>query len=425
MKKVKYLIIGAGVSGLSFANFINDNDYLILEKESEAGGYCRTIYKEGFVWDYAGHFFHFANEEIKNFFLEKINKDELVYKQKNTKIYYKGRFIDYPFQKNIHQLPKKEFIECLYDLFNRKEKAYYETFEEMLYGKYGKSITEKFLKPYNEKLYACDLNKLDADAMGRFFPHADIKEIINNMKFNRDTSYNRVFMYPKRGAVTFVNALLKGINKKRILYNQEVKSIDVDKKIVRTNNLKIQYEYLINTAPFNKLIKYIDNYEYNSIKDKLTYSKVLVFNIGFDKKSQIKDIHWIYVPDKEINFYRVGFYDNILDTNRLSLYVEIGFRAEDRIEVSEQLKVTLKNLKKMKIIDDHKLIAYSSIIMDPAYVHITKVSQNVKKIMKQKLEMNEIYTIGRYGDWKYCSIEDSIIDALNLAKKLNNRNIQK
>ncbi len=39
----------------------------------------------------------------------------------------------------------------------------------MLYEKFGKNISEKFLVPYNEKLYACDLNMLDSDAMGRFF----------------------------------------------------------------------------------------------------------------------------------------------------------------------------------------------------------------------------------------------------------------
>ena len=37
--KIKYLIIGAGVTGLSFANFIKDN-YLIIEKEDEVGGFC-------------------------------------------------------------------------------------------------------------------------------------------------------------------------------------------------------------------------------------------------------------------------------------------------------------------------------------------------------------------------------------------------
>lgn len=57
------LIIGAGVTGISYANFTN-NDFLIIEKEKEVGGYCRTIKRNGFIWDYSGHFFHFQNPEV-------------------------------------------------------------------------------------------------------------------------------------------------------------------------------------------------------------------------------------------------------------------------------------------------------------------------------------------------------------------------
>lgn len=419
MKKVKYLVVGAGVSGLGFANFVNDQDYLILEKESEAGGFCRTIYEKDYVWDFAGHFFHFANEELKDFFNSKINKDEIIYKEKITKIYYKGEYIDYPFQKNIHQLPKKEFIDCLYDLFNKVEKNEYKSFEEMLYGKFGKSITDKFLKPYNEKLYACDLNDLDADAMGRFFPYADLKEIIENMKLEEDNSYNKEFLYPKKGAVTFVNALLDEVDPEKILYDQEITHIDINKKIATTNDLEIQFDYLINSAPFDKLLGYINKDEYKKNENKLTYNKVLVFNLGFDKKSNINDMHWVYVPDKDINFYRIGFYDNILDSDKLSMYVEIGYKSNQNVDVETQLKLTLENLKKLNIIDDHELVAYSSVTMTPAYVHVSDVGQTLKELKKNELSSNGIYTIGRYGDWKYCSIEDSIIDAINLARKFN------
>jgi protoporphyrinogen oxidase len=422
MIKVKYLIIGAGVSGLGFANFINSKDFLILEKESEPGGYCRTICKDGFIWDYAGHFFHFVNEDLKDFFNRKINQEDIIYKRKNTKIFYKGKYIDYPFQKNIHQLPKNEFIDCLYDLFNKEEKEQYSGFEDMLYGKFGKSITEKFLKPYNEKLYACNLNDLDVDAMGRFFPYANVKEIIDNMKIEEDTSYNKDFLYPKKGAITFVNALLKEVDKEKVLYNQEVVKIDLETKIVRTKDQSIKYQYLINSSPFDKLVRYVDEGEFIKNKDKLTYNKVLVFNLGFNKKSHIEDIHWIYVPDKEINFYRLGFYDNILDANKLSMYVEIGYSADDEVEVNKQLKHTLENLKKMKIIDDHELIAYSSVIMNPAYVHISEVAKKIKEDKKREFEVKDLYSIGRYGDWKYCSIEDSLLDAIKLAKKLEINN---
>ncbi len=56
--------------------------------------------------------------------------------------------------------------------------------------------------------------------------------------------------------------------------------------------------------------------------------------------------------------------------------------------------------------------------MNPAYVHISKVGQNIKESKKKEFEDKGIFTIGRYGDWKYCSIEDSMLDAKNLANKL-------
>ena len=46
------LIIGGGISGLSYAMFMNNTDYIIVEKHKEIGGYCRTIKNSGFVWDY-------------------------------------------------------------------------------------------------------------------------------------------------------------------------------------------------------------------------------------------------------------------------------------------------------------------------------------------------------------------------------------
>ena len=146
MQEVGTLIIGAGVSGLSYAAYTNE-DYYIVEKENTPGGLCRTIHRDGFVWDFGGHFFHFARPELKLFFENEIKADDIVHRVKNTNINYNGYLVDYPFQMNIHQLPKTEFIDCLYDLFNRTEKPKYDNFEEMLYGKFGKSITEKFLKP--------------------------------------------------------------------------------------------------------------------------------------------------------------------------------------------------------------------------------------------------------------------------------------
>lgn len=418
-RNVKYLIIGAGISGLTFANFIKD-DYLIIEKENEVGGYCRTIKKGEYLWDYAGHFFHFKTDEMKKLFEDLMKDEELIFQEKNTKIYYGDRLIDYPFQMNIHQLPQQEFIDCLYDLYNKNEKENYESFLDMLYGKFGKSIVEKFLKPYNEKLYACDLNNLDKDAMGRFFPYANLNQIINNMKEENNNSYNNTFLYPKNGAGSFLNKLYENLDKEKVELMNEIKKIDLKNKTVITkNNEVINYQYLINTSPLNNLLELIDNTE--KLRENISYNKVLVFNLGFEKKSNFKE-HWIYFPQKDINFYRVGFYDNILMSDKLSMYIEIGYEKKSKIsedDIKEQLNLTLQNLKKVGIVeDDNKLVDYSTIVMNPAYVHINSETNKKIKEFEKYLNDNSVYTIGRYGAWTYCSMEDCMISAKELAEKL-------
>ena len=414
MNNIKYLIIGAGVTGLAFANYIKSNNYLILEKENKPGGYCKTIYKDGYIWDYSGHFYHFNNEILRQEFLNNLGYENIIIKDKNTKIFYNKLLIDYPFQSNIHQLSKDEFIECLYDIFHSTPKRYYKSFEDMLYSKYGKSITEKFLKPYNEKLYACSLKELDKNAMGRFFPNTNIVDIIENMKSKHDNSYNKEFYYPKLGSIMFINYLLEKLHDDKILYNNKVIKIDIDNKIAYTSDSAIKYEVLINTSPLN----YFINMVYRKKSDILKYNKVIVYNLGFDKKSKYTNLHWLYVPSANFIFYRVGFYDNILNADKLSLYVEVSLKPEEAIDAESKIPQIINELKEMEIIEDHKLISYSIIEMDPAYVHVSNESGYFVNKIKNQLRKNDIYTIGRYGGWRYCSIEDCIIEAKNLASEL-------
>ena len=57
MEKVKYLILGAGPAGLTLANRLKDQEetsFLVLEKELEAGGLCRSVMVDGSPFDIGG-----------------------------------------------------------------------------------------------------------------------------------------------------------------------------------------------------------------------------------------------------------------------------------------------------------------------------------------------------------------------------------
>lgn len=411
------LIIGAGISGISYANF-TENAFQIIEKENEPGGYCRTIKRNGFVWDYSGHFFHFQNPDMEKYVCKNISPESLVRVEKHTQILYKGKYIDFPFQKNIHQLEKEEFIDCLYDLFAAKAE-HFSTFKEMVYANLGKSIAEKFLVPYNEKLYACDLDRLDVDAMGRFFPKACKEDIVLNFRNSDNTSYNAHFTYPKGGAMEYVSSLLANIEGKHVSLGEEVLHIDMDKKVVVTDKREIAYDRLISSLPFPKLLEKC-GIAYPA--DAFSCNKVLVFNLGFDSKGDDKVNNWIYVPDKDVIFYRVGYYDNILGTDKMSLYVEIGFPEDQNLKGEGfYLERILNDLRRLGIMTTQRLVDYEAVLMDPAYVHINQKGNDALASFKAQLAEKDIYSIGRYGSWTYCSIEDNMLEARMLAQKLNGK----
>jgi protoporphyrinogen oxidase len=414
------VVIGAGVSGLGFANSWRERhpaaSVVVLEAEAEPGGYCRTVVQDGFVWDYSGHFFHFKDPSIEAWLRARMPGQDVRTIERRSSIRYAGRDIDFPFQKHIHQLPLDEFLECLVELYFRPTgDAPPRSFGEMLYRKLGKGITDKFLRPYNEKLYAIDLDQLDVDAMGRFFPHADVADIIANMRPGaKPGGYNATFTYPAGGAIQYIHALLHDLPAGTVACNEPALAIDLDARTVTTPKRTIQFEQIVSSAPLRALAKICGVAHDASV---FTSNAVLVFNLGFDRKGP-RDVHWMYFPDPSLVFYRVGWYDNIFGSDRMSLYVEIGAPDGATFDVEALRARVLADLARERIVTDHRLVAHHHVVLDPAYVHITRASLAETARLRELLAVRGVHSVGRYGGWTYCSIEDNLLETRALAARL-------
>ncbi|HUJ58587.1 MAG TPA: NAD(P)-binding protein [Kofleriaceae bacterium] len=414
--------IGAGVSGLGFANWWRerhpDARVIVLEREAEPGGYCRTVVCDGFVWDYSGHFFHFKHPEIEAWLRARMPGQDVRTVERVARIRYAGLDIDFPFQKHIHQLPHAEFLECLVELYFRPSgEGAPRSFGEMLVRKYGKGITDKFLRPYNEKLYAIDLDRLDPDAMGRFFPHADLADIIANMRPAAGTrhGYNATFSYPAGGAVQYIRALLRDLPGGAVACGEPALAIDLDARTVTTPRRTIRFGHLVSSAPLPRLARMCG---VTHEAAAFTSNQVLIWNLGFDRKGA-RDVHWMYFPDPSIVFYRVGWYDNILATDRMSLYVEVGAPDGATPERDALRARVLADLRRERIVTDHQLVAEHHVALDPAYVHITGASLAETARLRGMLAGHGVHSVGRYGGWTYCSIEDNLVETRALAAALS------
>jgi protoporphyrinogen oxidase len=425
--RVDYLVVGAGVTGLGFANAIRTETaargaappaVLVVEAEAEPGGYCRTIARDGFVWDYSGHFFHFKHPEIEHWLRDRMPGEDVRTVVKQSSIRYAGADVDFPFQKNIHQLPPGEFAECMADLraaAAATDDAPPRSFLAMLYRRLGRGIVEKFLRPYNEKLYATDLDTLDVDAMGRFFPHATADDIIAHVANPKpDASYNATFTYPAGGAIQYIHALLRDLPPDAVALGERVTAIDVAARVATTTHRTIAYRELVSSAPLPALLAITGTPHDPAV---FGWNKVLVFNLGFDRKGA-SNIHWMYFPDRARRFYRVGWYDNIFAADRMSLYVEIGAPRDAVLDVAAERARVLADLAAERIVTDHRLVAEHHVVLDPAYVHVTRASLAEAMRVRAELATDGVHSAGRYGRWTYCSIEDNLVEARDLARTL-------
>ncbi|MBK9070211.1 MAG: NAD(P)-binding protein [Myxococcales bacterium] len=428
---VDVLVAGAGMTGLGVAAFLREAapevTVQVVEQASEPGGYCRTVVQDGFTWDYAGHFFHFRHPEMDAWIHRDMAPGSVATIVRQAKIAYGDVEVDFPFQRHIHQLPRQDFLACLADLYHRPAAgtAAAGSFYDFLAQQYGPAISERFLIPYNEKLYACDLQQLDADAMGRFFPHTEFADVMAQIA--RDASggaqgdgagglgYNATFRYPRGGAVQYVRALHDRRPPDALHCDEALVRVDLAQRVAVTSKRTVSYRHLASSLPLPALAALCGLKVEPGV---FSANRVLVFNLGFDRKGR-PDLHWLYVPDRAISFYRVGWYDNMYGDDRMSLYIEIGLPSDGApIDVEAQLARVLADLATLGITAGHRLVAHHHVVLDPAYVHISGASISHAAALISQLAAHGVHSVGRYGAWTYCSIEDNLVEAKALAAKL-------
>ncbi len=392
----------------------------MVEAAPEVGGYCRTVKQDGFVFDYAGHFFHFRDPSLHALLMGRLPADALCTVTRRARVIdVDGCEVDYPYQAHIGALPQPAFIACLRDLWaaeqHRSRAASSSTavppmsFKAFLHERLGRALCERFLQPYNEKLYATDLDSLDASCMGRFFPVVQFADVMAALDPTSSTThgYNSSFTYPRGGAVTYIDALRADLQDDDLWLNEPVLAIDPVAHIATTAKRRVRYRQLVTSAPLPRTLAMCG---FDVDTAAFTANRVLVFNFGFDKKARA-DAHWIYVARADVPFYRVGFYDVIVDGPRASLYVEIGLPQAGDIDIALLREQTLTGLRTLGFISDHVVVSEHHVVMDPAYVHLTPRSLRATSDALATLRAHDIHSIGRYGAWTYCSIEDNLLAA--------------
>src|SRR5574341_374960 len=177
-------ILGGGLTGLTLADLLNSKGVVILEKENECGGLCRSVRENGYTFDPGGSHIIFSKDTCALEFMKNALGDNICLRRRNTKILYKGKLVKYPFENGLFDLPKKDNLECLigflkaYIKRNIGTRSVPDNFKEWMYCTFGPGITEKYLIPYNTKIWKLDPGQMDLSWVDDRAPQPSLEDII-------------------------------------------------------------------------------------------------------------------------------------------------------------------------------------------------------------------------------------------------------
>jgi protoporphyrinogen oxidase len=438
---MKIAILGGGLTGIAAGYLLNKKglEFEVLEKEKECGGLMRTMQENGFTFDIGGsHIIFSKNKDALDFILTLLG-DNNSKNIRNTKVLYNGYYLKYPFENGLASLPKEETFECLYTFIQcliRKEKGDLEkpnNLREWFYYTFGKGITEKYLIPYNEKIWKYPTENIGLDWVDRV-PAPPTEDVIKSALDIETEGYKhqQYFYYPTTGGI---EALIKSMESEiegRIECNFEVRSL---KKIGRIwkvtskRNEEKTFDKVISTIPIQKLVEAVDApAEVRNASARLNVNSLITIMLGINKE-RINNLSWLYLPDNSVLPHRVSFPSNyspmVAPSGKSAVLAEITCQFGDRVwnmEENELILQTVEDLHSLGIIDKAdvcfskvKKLEYAYVINDLNYTRMLNV-------VREYFTNIGIDLLGRFAEFKYLNMDACIENTMNYVKMLNSGN---
>jgi len=422
-------VIGAGLSGLSAAYHLG-SDYIVLEREAEVGGLCRSVATKGYVFDLAPHIFFTGNQYVSGLIDDLLHGD-LVRQARRAYIYLKGTYVEYPFEVNLHGLPRETVDECISG-FKERGRTQPVNFLEWIHSTFGAGIAKHYMVPYNEKVWKYPLDQMNVDWIAGRVPVPSMDEMIRGAKEKVEKDYgpNAYFLYPRRGGIgAIADALASRVG--NISLNSEAVEIDSeDPEGVNVTYREdvgkkrtIKSDAVLSSMPLPEIVKIMRDApnEVVEASERLVHNSLICVNIGVDRP-RISDKHWLYFPESEYVFNRISFPMNFsgetAPRGRSSILVEVTYRGTRPNLEETKIKVREGLIAAGILSEDDKIDVFDALDFKYAYVINDLDHRRNVAIIHDYLRGNRIHPMGRFGEWGYLNMDRSILSGRNAAEKI-------
>jgi len=422
-------ILGGGLAGITIAAHLDD-EYEVLEKDSRGGGHCQTVQEQGFTYDAGGPHIIFSRNQPMVDYMVSLLEGNVHQARRNNKIFYKGRYVKYPFENGLFDLEPQDRFECLYHYIKNDYPPPQTNFKEWIYHHFGKGLAEKYLIPYNEKIWNVPAEELGLEWVEGRVPKPPVEDVIKAAVGVETEGYTHqlYFNYPLHGGIeSLPRAMAKNV--RNIVPDFAVERIwkEGSRWCVSNGAETRRYDALAATIPIQEIAAALEGVpqEILTAVNALRYNSLVTVSIGMDS-ARLPDFTAIYVPDPEVRFHRLSFPAVFSPQNappgRSILQAEITTNPGDgthELSDAELLADVISDLQDMELVRGSE-VCYSRVLRTKyGYVVQNDACRRYLRQAKAYFEERGIALCGRVAEFEYINMDVCIERAIKVAERLN------
>ncbi len=456
---MKIGIIGAGPAGLSAAYELvkRGQDVVVFEQDPQfVGGISRTVEHHGYRFDLGGHRFFSKSREVENFW-EDILGDDLIVRRRISRIFFDGKFYDYPLKplNAFRNMGARNTALCLLDYIRAKssDPKDIRTFEDWVVFHFGRQLYEMFFKAYTEKVWGRPCNEISADWAAQRIKGLNLFSAIKDSfglsgRSKRKTRNGAVvkslideFRYPKFGpgmlwekVASHVTSqggqIIMGTKVTHILHEDgKIRSIQTT-GVTRESQTHI-FDAVISTMPMRSLVRSLYPEVPHTIKEaaeKLHYRDFLIVALVVDAASLFPD-NWIYIHDPQVKVGRIQNFGNwsshMLPPRSRTSCVGMEYFCFEGDGLWSSTDTDLLNLAKnelsyLGLIGHHPIIDSKVVRVPKAYpVYDDDYQTHIQSIVDYLRDRaSNLQLIGRNGMHRYNNQDHAIMTGFLAARNL-------
>ena len=397
---MKYIILGAGPAGLTFANKLKqsgETDFIVLERESEAGGLCRSQDVDGAAFDIGGgHFLDVRRPQVNEFLFKFMPEDEWDLYNRDSRIVVGDNEVNHPIEANIWQMTIEDQVEYLKSIAIagcNLGTDMPEEFVDWIYWKLGSKVAEDYMIPYNQKMFSKELNQLGTYWLEKL-PNVSFEETLlsclNKKAYGTQPGHAQ-FYYPKKYGYGELWLRMAKAIEGNIEYNKAVKKIDFNTTTVTTaDGVEYKGDVIITTIPWMEFREITGMPE--DIKESIKELKFSSIQTEYHSENLDTEAQWIYYPDPKLSYHRILVRHNFCPGSK-------GYWTETN---SERIAMEEPN-DNFKYMNEY---AYP--------LNTIKKPEIMKKLLEWSKTKN-VYGLGRWGEHEHYNSDLTVNLAMNLA----------